>query len=290
MNIDIPKEWRHSGLDELNGLVMVVGAPNTGKSTLCAYLYDLLSQGQHPAAFLDGDPGQSRLGPPTTITLALNKPGEAGYPPLGKRLRKFVGSTSPVGHMLPLLAGAGRLVERARQMGCSHVVYDTTGLVDPSQGGLALKCAKIDLLDPPTVIAIQNNSELDPLLRLLRRSGRVRVVQMAPSPAVIARDTAKRQRYRAERFASYFSPARKVILDWREYGIFPEPRFALNRLVSLEDGEWFTLGLGIILDLDRAARQVQVLTPVQDISQVRNIYLGGVLVDPLTFQDQRTGK
>lgn len=289
MNIDIPKEWRMSGLDELTGLVMVVGAPNTGKSTFCAYLYALFSQAEQPAAFLDGDPGQSRLGPPTTITLALGRQGEAGYPPEGKRLRKFIGSTSPAGHMLPLLAGAGRLVERARRMGFNRIVYDTTGLVDPAQGGLALKYAMIDLLDPQAVVAIQADAELEALLRLLKRSGRAQAIQLSASTAVISRDAAARKHYRAERFAAYFSAADKVTLDWRKYGIFPGPRFALNRLVGLEDGDWITLGLGIILGIDRATRQVELLTPLQGLNRVRNIYIGSVQVDPLTFRDQKLG-
>jgi polynucleotide 5'-kinase involved in rRNA processing len=275
MNINIPNEWTRSGLTELSGLVMVIGEPNTGKSTLSAYLFDIFSRRQSPSAYLDGDPGQSSLGPPTTITLALGRQGEAGFPPKGIKFRKFIASTSPKGHMLPLLAGAGRLVGQARQMGFSNIVYDTSGLVDQVQGGIALKYAKIDMLEP--------------LLRTLKRSGRTRVVRLLPSLAVVNRDTSARRHYRAEKFGEYFSQAGKVILDWQGYGVFPGPRFALNRLVGLEDRQGITLGLGIVLGLDRTARQVELLTPLEDLSALRNIYLGGVLVDPNTYMDQRMG-
>jgi polynucleotide 5'-kinase involved in rRNA processing len=41
---------------------------------------------------------------------------------------------------------------------------DTTGLVDPSQGGKALKQWKIELRAPTTVIGLQRRQELEPIL------------------------------------------------------------------------------------------------------------------------------
>jgi polynucleotide 5'-kinase involved in rRNA processing len=41
---------------------MVVGAPDTGKSTFAHYLYEQLSEAGKAAAFLDGDAGQACAG------------------------------------------------------------------------------------------------------------------------------------------------------------------------------------------------------------------------------------
>lgn len=82
--LDIPPTWEKINLREARGTLMVIGATDTGKSTFARYLYRQL--GADPGrrvAFLDGDPGQSSLGPPATMTLALGKP--LGLP-RGKRL------------------------------------------------------------------------------------------------------------------------------------------------------------------------------------------------------------
>jgi hypothetical protein len=57
-------------------------------------------------------------------------------------------------------------------------------LVDPAHGGAALKFAKIDLLSPQMVFAIQVKDELEPILQPLRRSLRGRLVVLGPSAAV----------------------------------------------------------------------------------------------------------
>lgn len=285
----IPGEWNRLDILDMQGVIMVIGRPDTGKSTLARHLFTCICLAKRLVAFLDGDPGQSTLGPPTTITIALSQPGMDMIPADGQRWSKFIASTSPRGHMLLMLSGAGRLVAQAISNGHNTVVYDTSGLVDAAQGGQALKFAKIDLLEPSVVIAIQEENELEPLLGALKSSGRTEVVTLAPSPAVIGRDLARRQDYRARKFAAYFSRASKMRLDWRRYAIFPAPRFAINRLLALEDRDGFVLGLGIVTEIDRIGREVELLTPLVDFSKVRSVYLGSLLVDPVTFRDQQIG-
>ena len=154
--IDVPVAWQQLDLARPGEIVLVIGAPDVGKSSFAQYLYRRLCREAGRVAFLDGDPGQSTLGPPTTMTLAIGD----SFPPQGPHWRNFVGAVSPRGHMLPLVVGASRLVQAARQAGVETIVYDTCGLVDPAYGGTALKLAKIELLQPVVVCAIQRNREL----------------------------------------------------------------------------------------------------------------------------------
>lgn len=108
-DIHVPREWEQLKLARLHGLLLVIGATDIGKSTFARYLYQRLCLDARRVAYLDGDPGQSTLGPPATMTLALNQPGQAIFPPQGQTWRSFVGAVSPRGHMLPLLVGASRL-------------------------------------------------------------------------------------------------------------------------------------------------------------------------------------
>ena len=286
-DVQISPEWNKISPDDFSGLIMVIGAPDTGKSTLSRYLYQRLCQRQGKAAYLDGDPGQSRLGPPTTITIALSLAGECAYPPRGQVWRKFIGSNSPSGHMLPMLAGAKRLVEQAQHAGYSNIVYDTSGLVEAKLGGLALKYAKIDLLQPDVVVALQRETELEALLRGLRHSQRTKIITLKPSPAVVKRDSVQRQNYRQAAFKAHFQKSKSVIIDWQRYAILPAPRFALHKLVSLEDRQGFCLGLGLVLGIDREKRRLELLTPLEDLGGVYTIFLGDLLLSPETFIDQK---
>jgi polynucleotide 5'-hydroxyl-kinase GRC3/NOL9 len=154
LKLDIPGAWQKLDLSELAGMLMVIGAPDVGKTTFARYLFGQVAAEGYRVAFLDGDPGQTSLGPPTTMTVSLAGAGETGYPPKGESWRWFVGSTSPSGHMLQVLSSAARLMQAAA---ASITVYDTSGLVDPKLGGAALKFAKIDLLRPTLVFAIQKD-------------------------------------------------------------------------------------------------------------------------------------
>lgn len=284
MNLDLPPAWVKLDLSGISGVVMVVGAPDTGKSTFTRYLFERLQSGGARLALLDGDPGQSSLGPPGTMTIALAAPGEPVFPPTGQAWRWFVGSTSPSGHMLAVLVGAQRLIRAA---GAKLTIYDTSGLIDPTLGGTALKFAKIDLLQPVVVFAIQKDQELEPLLQPLRRSRRTRLIVLAPSAAARRRNSPDRQAYRAGQFAHYFQSARRHALDWSRYGVFPYPQFVLNRLLALEDENGFALALGVIQAIDRPNRRIEVLSPLASLEGVASLHLGDLILEPGTFRDRR---
>jgi polynucleotide 5'-hydroxyl-kinase GRC3/NOL9 len=284
--IHVPHEWEQLKLARLHGLLLVIGATDIGKSTFARYLYHRLCIDSRRVAYLDGDPGQSTLGPPATMTLTLNQPGQVIFPPQGQTWRSFVGAVSPRGHMLPLLVGASRLAVSARAAGADTIIYDTTGLIDPAQGGTALKLAKINLLQPDAVLAIQRGRELESLLVPLRRSRRVRVVDLPPSPARQVRDTPARQAYRAAQFAGYFTQARSRTIDWQRLAVFPAPHFSLNQLIALENAAGFALGLGIVQQHDVKASQVMLYTPLNSLAEVDALNLGDIAVEPGTYRDQ----
>ena len=283
--LDIPPAWEKIDCAAIRDVLMVVGATDTGKSTFARYLYQrLCAQPGLRAAYLDGDPGQSTLGPPTTLTLALGNRGDASFPPAGPLWRRFVQATSPRGHMLPMLVGAARLVQAAHDAGATAVVYDTSGLVSSVDGGVNLKHAKIELLRPSVVFAIQRDRELEPLIAPLRRQ--VRLVELRASLAAQRRDVPTRQTYRASQYARYFSAARSLIVDWGRLAVFPVPRFAFNQLVALEDAGGFTLALGWVELAELKARRVTLRTPLASLDQVNALRLGDVTLDPGTFRDQ----
>ena len=284
--IDIPADWKRIDLTQIKGTLLVVGAPDVGKSTFSRHIFETIQARSGRIAYLDGDPGQGSLGPPTTMTLAMGKIDDEETRFFSQAFRVFVGAVSPKGHMLQVLVGAARLVQAAYEAGVQVVVYDTTGLVNPDQGGARLKQSKIDLLQPSVVFAIQLKRELEYLLRPLRRSARVHVVEMHPSPAARWRDPMARKAYRSERFARYFANAGSITVDWSQMAVFPVPDFTLNRLVALEDGDGFVRSLGIVLQFERKSRQATLLTPLESLDNIDAIHVGDVEVDSQTFADK----
>ena len=66
---------------------MIIGASDTDKSTLARHLYQELCRRGCRAAYLDADMGQSTLGLPTTLNLALSsEPGDDRFPPQGRQV------------------------------------------------------------------------------------------------------------------------------------------------------------------------------------------------------------
>ncbi len=285
--LDVPPAWNKIELGEVRGTLMVIGATDTGKSTFARYLYGRL--GMEPgrqAAYLDGDPGQSTLGPPTTMTLVLGTGGEAAFPPRGQTRRRFVQGISPRGHMLPMMVSAARLAQAAREAGADVLIYDTSGFVGAADGGAHLKLAKIELLRPSVVFAIQRDQELESVLTPLRHSRRPRLIVLRPSPAAQRRDVLARQAHRAAQFAHYFSPARSLVVDWERLAVFPAPDFAFNQLVALEDAEGFALAVGIVEQADLHAKRVTLRAPLASMDGVQALRLGDVTLDLRTFRDQ----
>ena len=290
---EVPTQWERVARSRLSGTLLVIGAPDTGKSTFARYLYRCLCAQHERVAFVDGDVGQSTLGPPTTMTLALGEPGDDSFPPAGPRFRAFVGDVSLRRHMLPMVVNAHMLVRKAREEGASAVVFDTTGLVDPSHGGGALKRAKVDLLRPSVVVGIQRRSELEHLLCPLRRSHRTRVIDLPASRSIRRRDVSVRQDHRATRFRRYFDGARDLEIEWGRIAVFPVPdadfdhACRVHRLAALEDNEGFTLALGIVVSSDPGRGVVALYTPIPSLLNVDAVHLGDLLWNPCTFRGVR---
>jgi polynucleotide 5'-hydroxyl-kinase GRC3/NOL9 len=279
----VPPAWEQIDFEELSGVLMLIGAPDTGKSTFARFLYQRLTAAGRLPAYLDGDPGQSSLGPPATITIDL----AAGntIPPSGFRRRWFIGAVSPVRHMLPLLTGVARLTWAVRQAGTGAVIYDTTGLIDRQRGGCNLKWAKIDLLRPSVIFAFQRTDELHSLLAPLRRR-RLRLVELSPSPAVKRRDTLRRRQHRASMFRANFVGARDLETSWPPaLAVYPAAAaLQPGRLLALEDADGFTAALGIVRESRRG--RLILHTPAASLEQMESLRVGDLLVDPDTYVDR----
>jgi polynucleotide 5'-kinase involved in rRNA processing len=179
--LEILPEWEAAAgrFLELGGVVMVLGAPDTGKSTLCRYLIYRAFAAGHPAALMDLDLGQSHLGPPTTLGLGFFPPRRPGDGSLNPEGLYFIGQTSPVGAILEVAVGCRVLADQTRAAGITRLVVNTSGLVQ-GLGALKLKRSQVELLDPALVLTLQRGEELEPLLRGLGAGERSQTTSPLP--------------------------------------------------------------------------------------------------------------
>jgi polynucleotide 5'-hydroxyl-kinase GRC3/NOL9 len=283
-DIIVPPEW-----DELiedlkvmqEAIVYLLGATDTGKSSLCRYLVEELSR-EAITGYLDCDTGQSTIGPPAAAGLALFRDGSRE--PFRTALR-FVGSTSPSGHLIQEMAGVARLLRLARESDTSFVIVDSPGW---TEGLVAAEfhIRMIDVLAPGLVVAIRRERELDPILANFDEHPGMQIRSIAPSPFVKARSRSWRARYRDAKFREYFSGAVtwEIALEGMGFhGRVPETfRDEVWRglLIALCDPEMLVISLAIVESLDMVRGIIRFRAPLDDLEGVSSIQVGSVYLDP----------
>jgi polynucleotide 5'-hydroxyl-kinase GRC3/NOL9 len=251
-------------------VILLVGDSDTGKTSLATALANALLAEGHRVGIVDGDVGQSEIGPPTTVGLGcargpLRRLGHAELMAM-----RFVGSTSPLQAFAVTVEAMGALVERGLGAGLARIVVDGCGLV---RGGLghAFACATIDRVRPHAVVVLERANECESIVGHARSVPGVAVVRLPVAPGVRRRTAAERREWRARALAAHFASARAVRLSLGHVALraVPGPRgapapggVAPGTLVGLEDGAGETLGLGIARDHDPGGVTLTVSTGV----------------------------
>ena len=264
--------------EEARGTVMFVGASDTGKTTLARAIYEKLESRGRRVAYLDCDVGQSTVGPPATIGVRLADGGNRR-----RRSLFFVGNISPRGHFLPMVVGAHKLRSLGVQLGCSTILVDTTGMVDPRRGGTALKLWKVELLQPDRIVALQREGELEELLSCLRyRYGGSMEVLPVPEQARL-RGRGERYLRRQRLWRRHFDGAPEVIFPLSRWDVWDSHLLRRNRLLGFDGHRGLCLGLGVVLSCGEG--QLRVKTPCRSLDRVCRVRVSGLSLDPDTGQE-----
>ncbi len=200
----IPREW----VDVLNPMVegprvvFTLGCVDSGKTFFVTYAANKLLEKGVRVSVVDCDVGQSNIGPPTTIGMGVLEKQVVFLEEVQVLSAYFVGSTSPMGHLLPMVVGTAKLVNRARSVS-DVVLIDTPGMV---YGGpaRAYQLYAVEALSPDVVIALQRGGELEHLTKQLKALG-YEVVELPASPWVRQRDRGDRRALRERAFYNYFN-------------------------------------------------------------------------------------
>ncbi len=245
---------------------MVIGASDTGKTTLIEGLAGLLAK-EARIGIVDLDMGQSHLGPPTTIAWGKIEGAFPGWENIAVERFYFTGTTTPMGSLLPTLVGAKLLTDEAASL-CNKVIIDTTGLIaDPP--GRVLKQSKIDLLAPDIVIALENAGELEDILQAFRLTVSPRIHRRKALEAARTKTPASRGLYRYQQMRSYLRRAqvRTAHLDSTAVRFTREAlpfygEYLVNRIVSFRNAQNRDTALGVIERVQENKGALLIRTPL----------------------------
>jgi polynucleotide 5'-hydroxyl-kinase GRC3/NOL9 len=299
MEISAPKEWFGllDVLEEGKGIAILLGAVDTGKSTLAQFLISHLCRRGLKVGLVDADIGQSFLGPPATIGLALFKSHPDWEVILSTPEIFFVGSTTPEGHFPIHLKGVKRMVDKASSYGPDVILVDTTGFV-LGEAGRELKRRKIDLISPRFILALQKDDELEPILEQYKENPLYKIHHLPLSEQVRPKPVEERRTNRTNKFRDYFkySAVQELAIEGVQIeGEVLDPDgaplpldWALKMnglLIGLKDANDETLALGLTKNYFEEKKVLRVSTPLREMEKVKTIQLSSLRL-LLLYEDE----
>ena len=290
----IPSSWREAVNEILSSrkhkIILVLGGVDCGKTSFCTYLVNSALKSRQTVGLIDGDLGQSDIGPPGTVSLSLLRQSFIDPFRLTPRSLVFIGVTSPSGKVGPVLDALETLKEEALESGADLVIVNTDGWVE-GDGAVSYKVHLVEAIVPDAVVAIQGGSELVPMLDSLLKAK----VLVVDSPGdVKKRDRETRKLLRESAYNKHLREAkvRSFSSSWleiegdlrldssketgnaedksREGVIGLSDEDAEGRLVALEDAYGKVLGIGTICSADHWKGSIRIRTPVEGaVSKIR---------------------
>lgn len=263
------------------GICLILGASDTGKTTLAAALVNL-AVSTLPVGIIDADIGQSHIGPPTTVGWAID-PSQSPVADLSDvpiAGFSFVGDVTPTRHLLQLTAGLAQAIHELSGS-AELVIIDTPGFVS-GPAATALWWTANSIIKPNLIVAVQQGEELSEVLKgLCLLDSRLEMIE-AP-PQIQRKSPSQRQNYRKQQFNKYFKGSRLYDLSLTGISIqalgSPSRQNLVNRLVALRSGCAEDLALGIITAWNDDNNTARLRAPAIDIEQVRCLVIGDVWLE-----------
>lgn len=201
-----PKEWAflEEALRDFRGTIVAIAPSDRGKTTLVRLLAHLFLREGKRVGWVDTDPGQSYIGPPTTLGASLLLGQRSPRDFLFTPHFRFFGDTTPERDIIAFAYLAWDLVRVVKKRSDVTLV-DTCGLFH-SPLGYYLKTMKIRLIDPEVVLALGEREEFAPFVPFLRE----RLLVLPVPPEVAKKHYEARREYRKRLFSLYFSSGREM--------------------------------------------------------------------------------
>ncbi len=280
----IPKSWI-TAFETLKGMpgkpivAMVLGKIDSGKSSFCTYLANRLHAEKSKVAILDGDVGQSDIGPPGTVAYVFVARPVTDLFTLKEDNAFFVGATSPSEALDAVVRGNVEMKTEILLQAPDFVIVNTDGWVE-GELAVAYKTRLAQELGVNIVFHVQQEAELVPLIAALEKVEKCEVT--IPS-VVMERRTEKRRSLREMGYAKYLAGGKARSLPFRL--ITTEELKAAadgldgegNQVLGFYGSQRRFLGIGVLCGIDFARKTLKVFTPVS--AEPSCIVLGKIRLD-----------
>ena len=213
----VPPSWIQACNELLNLgtkplVAMVVGTVDSGKTSFCTYLANKALHEKRKVAILDGDLGQSDIGPPSSVAYTFVSRPITDLFNLRAKNAYFVGDISPSSATERMIGALASLKKEILVNNAEFVVINTDGWVE-GECAVDYKTRLAEELNPDIVICIQQKEELGPLIGKLEKFKKV----VVESPFTIRqRDVEKRRSLRELGYIKYLgnSKVQSLSLSW----------------------------------------------------------------------------
>ncbi|MEM3641497.1 MAG: Clp1/GlmU family protein, partial [Candidatus Bathyarchaeia archaeon] len=164
----IPSSWDKAYEELLNFqeksiTALVLGTVDSGKTSFCTYLINKLTSEKLKVAILDGDLGQSDIGPPCTLAYAFVTRPITDLFSLEARNAFFVGLTSPSKVVDKVIKGLDLLKKEIFNENPDFIIVNSDGWIEDAEA-VNYKVKLVEKLSPDVIFCIQRKGEMAPIL------------------------------------------------------------------------------------------------------------------------------
>ncbi|MEM2111112.1 MAG: Clp1/GlmU family protein [Candidatus Bathyarchaeia archaeon] len=267
-----------------HGEILVIGGTDSGKTSFCTYLANKALSENYRTAFINGDLGQSDVGPPGTVSLGFIQEPIIDLFNLQLEEAIFIGVTSPSRTIDSTLNAIAMLKAKALNTNANFLVINTDGWIE-GEAAVDYKVRLVKALAPKLVVAIQSSNELDPIIDLLRDMA----ISEIDSPKMIKkRDKETRRNLRELSYKKFLKGAKVRLCPLNRLEIKGEleinkrlttlqERDVKGLLVGLENSNGKFLGIGTICNIDFKKGLMQIYTPISEA--ISKIHIGQIKLD-----------
>lgn len=267
--------------------VMVIGGIDSGKTSFCVYVANRALRNGWKPGVIDGDLGQSDIGPPATIGFSrVTKPIKDLFEMQAENVL-FVGVTTPSLAIKKVVEGLTATKINALQSDLNLLIINTDGWVEGEEAA-RYKVQLAEKVAPHQVVGIQQTNELTPIMALLMK--KMRAIAVESPKVILKRSREKRKTLRELGYKKYLKEARLRAFSLSQIRVEETLRetcrvlsteqmeeMEKGLLVALQDAEGNFLGIGVLCGVHPRRGILQIYTPVD--RNVSNICVGQVKLD-----------
>ncbi|MFQ5941089.1 MAG: Clp1/GlmU family protein [Nitrososphaerales archaeon] len=177
--------------------IMIVGATDTGKTTLATYLSNIAHASSLKVGVVDGDVGQGDLGPPGCIGAAFLRKEILDLRDIEANYYAYIGSISPMGIENLVIDHMKQILDKVAA-GSEICVINTDGYVD--ERGIDYKIALAKKIRPDLIVYIGDIAE---------KFEEFEVVHI-DAPRRITKTRAEREKRRLAQYSRFLGGGRKT--------------------------------------------------------------------------------